>query len=80
MFRVFLIASVLFIASSASAQVCVNGRCGLASRPVLGAPARVVERSVLRVRRVVHARPVRRVFAARPLRGLFGGCLRGRCG
>lgn len=69
-----------FVAQSASAQ-CSGGSCGIQSRPYLGAPARVVERSVLRVRHVASARPVRGIFRARPVRGLlFRGCLRGRCG
>jgi hypothetical protein len=38
---------------------------------------RVVERSVVTVRRVLSVRPVRRVFAWRPFRGL---CRRGGCG
>lgn len=58
-----------------SYQVCEGGVCRVGARPLLGAPVRAVERSVLRVRRVVSARPVRRVFGWRPLRRVFGrGC------
>lgn len=90
--RSFVLGVALLAVSVQPLQAqCIGGSCqrqavfhgGLAARPVLGAPVRVVERSVLRVRRVVGARPVRRVFAIRPVRrvagALFGGCRGGRC-
>jgi hypothetical protein len=54
-----------------------SGHAAFRGRVVLAAPVRVVERSVVTVRRVLSVRPVRRVFAWRPLRGL---CRRGGCG
>jgi hypothetical protein len=54
-----------------------SGHAAFEGRVVLGAPVRVVERSVVTVRRVLSVRPVRRVFGWRPLRGL---CRRGGCG